>query len=200
MTSRKEIRQQLRLHRQQLSPQDQLDASRRICSRVGGSHLFRNSDRIAGFLSNDSEPDLSPLMQLAWQRHKHWHLPIIGIPNINKLWFAPYASNDPLVINRFGIGEPDTPLHQTTRCYGLDLILMPLVAFDHKGNRLGMGKGYYDRTLQFLAQRRHWRKPYLVGIAYELQRFAELPYQAWDIPLDAIVTEQAVYNIRNIPL
>lgn len=108
--------------------------------------------------------------------------------------------NDALITNRFGIDEPDTPLHQTTRSYGLDLVLMPLVAFDIEGNRLGMGKGYYDRTLKFLHLRRHWRKPRLVGIAYELQKFEQLPKQAWDIPLDAIVTEKAVYNINQLNL
>ena len=137
-------------------------------------------------------------MQLAWKQKKLWHLPIIGLPNVNHLWFAPYRKHDALVINRFGIGEPDMPLHETTRTFGLDLILMPLVAFDINGNRLGMGKGYYDRTLQFLHLRRHWRKPRLVGIAYELQKFEQLPQQPWDIPLNAIVTEKSVYNISHL--
>jgi len=198
--SRQEIRQQLRQRRRQLSHHDQHHASQAICQRISRSQLFRNSRRIAGFLSNDGEPDLKPLMQLAWHRKKRWHLPIIGFPNINKLWFAPYNENDPLVTNRFGIGEPDIALHDATRCYGIDLILMPLVAFDPQGNRLGMGKGYYDRTLQFLSHRSQWRKPRLVGIAYELQCFEQLPFQPWDVPLDAIVTEQRIYNINNIAL
>lgn len=200
MTSRKTIRQQLRQRRQQLSASARQHASQAICQRIASSYLFHNSRRIAGFLSNDNEPDLTPLMQLAWQRQKQWHLPIIGFPNLNKLWFAPYAKNDRLINNRFGIGEPDTPLHQATPCNSIDLILMPLVAFDKQGNRLGMGKGYYDRTLQFLSHRTHWHKPRLVGIAYELQHFEQLPFQAWDIPLDAVVTEDRVYNISNISI
>ncbi len=196
--SRAEIRKQIRSKRQQLSATDQQHASQAIADNLANSQLFRNSHRIAGFLSNDSEPDLTPLMQLAWQQKKQWHLPIIGLPNVNHLWFAPYKKNDPLVFNRFGIGEPDTPLHETTRSYGLDLVLMPLVAFDIQGNRLGMGKGYYDRTLKFLRLRKHWRKPRLVGIAYELQKFEQLPFQSWDIPLDAVVTEKSVYNIRQL--
>lgn len=200
MNSRSDIRKQVRQQRNQLSTKQRQHASQSIAENLANTHLFRNSQRIAGFLSNDSEPDLTPLMQLAWQRHKLWHLPIIGLPNINHLWFAPYKKNDALITNRFGIDEPDTPLHQTTRSYGLDLVLMPLVAFDIEGNRLGMGKGYYDRTLKFLHLRRHWRKPRLVGIAYELQKFEQLPKQAWDIPLDAIVTEKAVYNINQLNL
>ena len=198
MITRAEIRRQIRLKRQQQSATDQQHASQAIVDNLANSQLFRNSQRIAGFLSNDGEPDLTALMQLAWQQQKRWHLPIIGLPNINHLWFAPYKKNDPLVSNRFGIGEPDTPLHETTRSYGLDLVLMPLVAFDGEGNRLGMGKGYYDRTLKFLRLRRHWHKPRLVGIAYELQKFEQLPFQPWDIPLDAVVTEKSVYNIRQL--
>jgi len=196
--TRAEIRRQIRLKRQQQSATDQQHASQAIVDNLANSQLFRNSQRIAGFLSNDGEPDLTALMQLAWQYKKQWHLPIIGLPNVNHLWFAPYKKNDPLVNNRFGIGEPDTPLHETTRNYGLDLVLMPLVAFDSEGNRLGMGKGYYDRTLKFLRLRRHWHKPRLVGIAYELQKFEQLPFQPWDIPLDAVVTEKSVYNIRQL--
>ena len=198
MKSRSEIRKQVRLQRPQLSQQQRQHASQSIAQNLANTHLFRNSKRIAGFLSNDGEPDLTPLMQLAWKQKKLWHLPIIGLPNVNHLWFAPYRKHDALVINRFGIGEPDMPLHETTRTFGLDLILMPLVAFDINGNRLGMGKGYYDRTLQFLHLRRHWRKPRLVGIAYELQKFEQLPQQPWDIPLNAIVTEKSVYNISHL--
>ena len=68
---------------------------------------------------------------------------------------------------------------------------MPLVAFDLEGNRLGMGGGFYDRTLAYLAQRHHWRKPHLLGTAFELQRFGKLPNQPWDVPLDGVVTEAA---------
>lgn len=198
--SRAAIRKQVRLQRQALSADRLQAASRAIADQLAGSPLFRNSQRIAGFLSNDNEPDLTPLMQLAWRRQKRWHLPVIGMPNINRLWFAPYDRDDRLMDNRFGIGEPVTALHDATRSYGLDLVLMPLVAFDAQGNRLGMGKGYYDRTLEFLLRRRHWRKPRLVGIAYEFQRFEQLPEQPWDVPLDAIVTEASVYKVTRLKI
>lgn len=200
MISRAEIRTQIRLKRRQLNEAERQHASQAIAANLANTHLFRNSRRIAGFLSNDGEPDLMALMRLAWRRKKHWHLPVIGMPNINRLWFAPYAEDDALAINRFGISEPITPLHETTRSYGLDLVLMPLVAFDIHGNRLGMGKGYYDRTLEFLRRRHHWCKPRLVGIAFELQKFEQLPQQPWDVPLDAIITEATVYNVRRLTL
>jgi len=79
--------------------------------------------------------------------------------------------------------------------HALDLILLPLVAFDKSGHRLGMGGGYYDRTLAFLAHRRLWRKPHLLGTAYQFQQLETLPTQPWDIPLDGIATEQGVLRV-----
>ena len=197
-SSRADIRKQIRKQRQQLSESQRDAAALAIADNLARTTLFRQSRRIAGFIANDGEPSLDPLMQLAWRRHKQWHLPIIGLPNLNHLWFGRYDEDDELVINRYGIPEPAIALHQTTPAWGLDLVLMPLVAFDADGNRLGMGKGYYDRTLKFLRHRRCWRKPRLVGIAYEFQKIEQLPFQSWDIPLDAIVTEQSVYNIRKL--
>lgn len=199
-TSRADIRKQIRRQRQQLSPAQRHDATLAITNNLARTPLFRQSRRIAGFIANDGEPSLEPLMQLAWACRKAWHLPIIGLPNLNHLWFGRYDEGDELILNRYGIPEPTTALHQTTLSWGLDLVLMPLVAFDTDGNRLGMGKGYYDRTLKFLRHRHHWRKPRLVGIAYEFQKMEQLPQQPWDIPLDAIVTEQAVYNVRQLKL
>ena len=196
--SRADIRKQIRRQRQQLSEQQRHEATLAIANNLARTPLFRQSHRIAGFIANDGEPSLDPLMHLAWHHRKEWHLPIIGLPNINHLWFGRYDEDDELVLNRYGI--PATALHQTTPGWGLDLVLMPLVAFDTDGNRLGMGKGYYDRTLKFLRHRQHWRKPRLVGIAYEFQKMAQLPYQTWDIPLDAIVTETSVYNVSRIKL
>ncbi len=92
-------------------------------------------------------------------------------------------------VNQYGITEPDPDSTQLV-CRGrLDLVLVPLVAFDGNGNRLGMGAGYYDRTFHFLRHRRHWLKPRLVGLAFDMQRVADLQPAAWDVPLNAVVTE-----------
>jgi len=74
----------------------------------------------------------------------------------------------------------------------LDIALVPLVAFDDYGRRLGMGGGYYDRTFAYLRHREHWRRPKLIGVAFEFQRVAELPAQPWDVPLDGIITEKGL--------
>jgi len=70
---------------------------------------------------------------------------------------------------------------------------MPLVAFDEYGNRIGMGGGFYDRTLAYLQHRQLWRKPVLMGLAYEIQKMKKLESQSWDIPLNSVVTEKEIY-------
>jgi 5-formyltetrahydrofolate cyclo-ligase len=75
----------------------------------------------------------------------------------------------------------------------LDLLLVPLVGFDADCNRLGMGGGFYDRTLAYLTRRTHWRRPRLVGIAHECQRVERLETGPWDVPLDAVATERRLY-------
>ena len=73
----------------------------------------------------------------------------------------------------------------------------PLVAFDVSGNRVGMGGGFYDRTLAYLQHRRYWRKPVLAGLAHEIQKVAQLDTQSWDIPLDYVITEKQIYKDKN---
>ena len=77
--------------------------------------------------------------------------------------------------------------------WALDLVITPLVAFDAEGNRMGMGGGYYDRSFAWRKRRRIWRGPMLVGYAYELQKLNSIRASDWDVPMDAVVTESALY-------
>ncbi|MGD8594123.1 MAG: 5-formyltetrahydrofolate cyclo-ligase, partial [Gammaproteobacteria bacterium] len=70
----------------------------------------------------------------------------------------------------------------------LNLVLTPLVAFDARGNRLGMGGGYYDRTFAYLRHQHRWRRPRLAGIAYDFQQVDRLERSSWDVPLSTIAT------------
>ncbi len=186
----------MRQRRRALSHIERSHASYNLAEHVAASRLFQNSHRIAFYLPNDGEIDLQPLIDYAWQTNKQCFLPVIGPRNSRRLWFLPYEMETPLLQNRFGIPEP---LHhrgdRQFKPHALDLILLPLVAFDNNGHRLGMGGGFYDRTLAFLAHRHQWRKPRLLGTAYQFQQHTNLPAQAWDIPLDAIVTEQGMIHV-----
>lgn len=91
-----------------------------------------------------------------------------------------------LVPNRYGILEPRLNVLDVLPANQLDVICTPLVAFDGSGQRLGMGGGYYDRTLAPWYQSGNGAKP--VGIAHDCQRVETLPVEAWDVPLPEILT------------
>lgn len=195
---RAQIRREIRSQRRALSATKHAQYSAQLCHRISRSPLFQRSHHIALYLPNDGEVDLRPLIHYATDRGKRCYLPVLSPIFHNRLWFAPYNLGDPLESNRFGIPEPSLNWRAMRPAWSLDLLLMPLVAFDNAGNRLGMGGGYYDRTLAYLRQRHHWRKPHLLGTAFELQRIDTLPHEAWDIPLQAIATENRIYLAHQV--
>lgn len=188
------LRQQIREKRRMLSDSEREHAAFLLCERIAASRAFQQSKHIAFYLTNDGEIDLNLLIEHAWQKGKHCYLPVLAEPNTQRLWFIPYTPETKLINNRFGIPEPihsnKTRLRKTI---SLDLILMPLVAFDKEGNRMGMGGGFYDRTLAYLRHRQYWHKPNLLGVAYEFQKQKQLETNDWDIPLQAIATEKDLY-------
>lgn len=196
MTSRQSIRQTMRRERRRLSRRQRQQAARELARRLGRHPVFQRSRHIAFYLANDGEIELEVLIAEAWRRGKQVYLPVLSPAFHNRLWFAPYEPDSPLVLNGFRILEPDIPWRKARPAWTLDLVLTPLVAFDTAGNRLGMGGGFYDRTLAYLRRRQSWRKPHLMGVAYELQKYRKLPYEPWDIPLHGVATEQAIYTIK----
>lgn len=192
---RRALRNEMRARRQGLSDLEQREAAERLVRIIAHSHLFRRSRHIAFYLANDGELDPALLLRQAWAMGKRCYLPVITAEQ--SLLFAPYNQGDPLVLNRFGIPEPSRPGLALVRARMLDLVLAPLVAFDDHGHRLGMGGGFYDRTLSFLRHRRIWRKPHLLGIAHDWQRVAALPAEAWDVPLDGVASDRRLYLFYN---
>jgi len=193
---RNELRRRMRQQRRALTPQQRHHSAVSLDKRLGTHPTFRRSHHIAFYLPNDGEMDVTPLIERAWSMGKHCYLPVLSPLYHNRLWFAPYTGRETLVLNRFGIPEPHLPWRKMRPAWALDLILTPLVAFDPEGNRLGMGGGYYDRTLAYLARRKVWRKPRLIGTAYDFQRVASLPFQSWDVPLHGIATDDALLLIE----
>ena len=191
MNSRNKIRQQLRQQRRMLSLTERKQAARKLCARLTNSPLFLRSQRVACYLANDGEMDLQPVMSRIWWMKKECYLPVIRRLNHNRLGFVHYVETEKLVQNRYNIPEPKNP-NQQTPPWALNLLLLPLVAFDSNGNRLGMGGGYYDRTLAFLRRREQWHTPRLIGVAYDFQRVENLASEPWDIPLDGVVTESKI--------
>jgi len=195
MTTRDAIRRQMRQQRRALSAAESRRAAAALSQHLGNSALFRRSDHIAFYLANDGELDLRPLIERAWDMGKTCYLPVLSPAFHNRLWFARYEQDTPLVENCFHIPEPAARWREARPAWALDLVLTPLVAFDLAGNRLGMGGGFYDRTLAYLRRRKVWHQPHLMGIAHEFQRVASLPHAPWDVPLHGIATDCALYPV-----
>lgn len=193
---RNQLRRELRARRQSLTSGEQARAAEALAIRLTATRLFRVARRIALYLPNDGEIDPAPLMARVWAMNKSCYLPILSRLKHDRLWFAPFEPDTALAPNRFGIPEPLVAPRTWLRAPELDLILMPLVAFDARGNRLGMGGGFYDRSLAFLRHRTRWRKPHLVGLAHEFQRLEHLEAFAWDVPLQAVATDRAIYHFQ----
>jgi 5-formyltetrahydrofolate cyclo-ligase len=186
-------RHRLRGERRLLSPVEQRRNSHALARSIARQSAFLRARRIGIYWSSDGEIDPLPLLRLAHTRHKRCFLPVLRLHPYRKLWFLEYAPGDPLEKNHFGIPEPRFRNRRIRLPWTLDLLLVPLVGFDTDCNRLGMGGGYYDRTLAYLSQRRYWRRPLLVGLAHECQRVESLPTNPWDVPLDMVATEERIY-------
>jgi 5-formyltetrahydrofolate cyclo-ligase len=133
----------------------------------------------------NGEVDLDPIWQFSHEHGKTCYFPVLTKEKI--LCFLPATPSTPFKMNQYNIPEPDIDIGQALSPKELDLIIMPLVAFDARCTRLGMGAGYYDRTLE--------NKPTvpLFGVAYQFQRVDFIDPQPWDIPLDAVITQNAIY-------
>lgn len=193
MTPASDLRRRLRVARNALDRAERRSHARALARLLGKQLLFLRARRIGAYRSVKGEIDPSPLLALAHTGRKQCFLPVLQPRPGRRLWFLPYRPGDPLVNNRFGIPEPGVRSRDIRLPWALDLLLVPLVGFDARCNRLGMGGGYYDRSLSYLHRRRRWRRPLLVGIAHECQRVETLATNPWDVPLDLVVTEARIY-------
>lgn len=197
MTDLHELRQQLRAQRRGLDAREHARLSDAATAHLLRHRLFRAARHIACYLPNDGEPDLSEFILRCWNIGKTVYLPVLSHIHHNRLLFLPFHAGDRLVENRFGIPEPVLRPRSRVSLTSLDLVLTPLVGFDAQGNRLGMGGGFYDRSFAFLRHRRYWKKPHLLGMAFDCQQVdrqgaSGLCRQPWDVPLKAVVTESGV--------
>lgn len=181
-TSKLQLRREFRRRRLELPLAARRRAALLAARRLARSRAFRRAARIALYLAVGSELSTLPLIALCQRQGKRVYLPRIG--REGRMRFVAYDAAAGWRRNRHGIREPRRlaaiPLSE------LDLVLLPLVAFDATGTRLGAGGGYYDR----LFAGRRGRRPLRVGYAYAVQQADALPRDPWDQPLHAAVTER----------
>lgn len=189
--SRQLLRQSIRQQRNQLSTAQQRQHARALARQFQGYRTFQNAQHIGAYLANNGEIDLTFLIKNLWKQRHKCYLPRLHHQQARQMDFIRYQPNSRLLPNRFGILEPCNQKHQIA-LKKLDIVLVPLVAFDAYGNRLGMGGGYYDHTFRHYKQRFNRQAPKLIGVAHSFQQVAQLTAYHWDIPLDAIITEKAI--------
>lgn len=179
------IRQTCQLKRQMLSRTIQKTASQRVCLHIQMLAIYQHATHIALYQAIGGEIDLSTLWVQATADKKRCYMPMMH-PD-KTLTFVQLHPKDPTKTNDFKIKEPLLEHAQVIALDHIDLMLIPLVAFDHNGTRLGRGAGYYDRTLA------NQQPACMLGVAYAFQQQNELIKEPWDISMDGIVTEEGVY-------
>lgn len=182
--TRQQIRQQIRQRRRALTPEQQTQFALQAADRMMAYPPVLLAQTVAVFLSFDGELDTRPLIDQLWRAGKRVYLPVLHPFSPGNLLFLHYHPSSDLVVNRLNIREPKLDLRDVLPLSQLDVLVTPLVAFDAAGQRLGMGGGFYDRTLQ------NWRQHRLqpVGYAHDCQQVDALPTEQWDIPLPAVIT------------
>lgn len=190
-----EFRRPMREKRRELSQLNIDQASKRVAAQLIYFHPLQDAKKIAHYMPSEGEIDTRFILECTPFRNKEFFLPVLNV-EAKTLSFYPHPLNAKLVNNQFSIPEPNTLGQKALALENLDIIFIPLVAFDKNGNRLGRGGGYYDRTL---AHHKEGKKPLLIGLAYEFQKMEHIEPEAWDIPLDVIVTENEIYERRPRP-
>lgn len=189
------LRRQLRAARRAVPAMVRRQAGRQVERLALRHRLLAHKRRCGFYIPARDELDCLPLLNRAlWLKAQCW-LPIVPRRGQRKLWFSRLGKGPHWALNRFGIPEFGHA-HRKVRATALDLLFMPLLGFDARGYRMGMGGGYYDASLAFLATRRRWRRPRLIGVAFEAQAVPYLPEDPWDIPLDGVVTERRYLRFR----
>ena len=190
--SKKALRELIRTQRKTYSSADQLLASQKLCERLSKEPKVKQAKNIAIYLANDGELDPYRFIQWCWQQQKNIYLPVIHPFSPGHLLFLHYTSKTPLIANKYNILEPQLNVQSIITLAELDILYTPLVAFDLSGKRLGMGGGFYDRTLQSWHGEKNAEAKTLkftpVGLAHDFQQVDHISHELWDIPLPEIIT------------
>jgi 5-formyltetrahydrofolate cyclo-ligase len=188
--SHDELRQRNRKLRAELDPVQLETAAAALVERILPLPEYQHAQRVAVYFAVNGEIGLNGVIDHALAAGKE-----IFLPNLDHaaLRFSPYFHDQQMRINKFRLPEPDVDESEMRMPDELDLVLAPLVVFDGNRNRIGMGGGFYDRSFAFRKNPEH-SMPVLIGVAHEIQKVDRIVPEEWDVQLDMIVTDQAIYR------
>ncbi len=189
--ARDKLREQMTLRRRALDPATRMSAAQGLRRNLETLDAFTTAPRIAAYWACHGELPLNLVLAAAAMREQHIFLPRIEGPR--QMLFAPWKLGDPVEPNRYGIPEP-VRAPDTQPPAAMDVVLVPLLAFDPRGHRLGHGGGYYDASFAFLRDAPRPSRPLLIGVGYGFQGVDELEPAAWDVRLDYIATDRTLIN------
>jgi 5-formyltetrahydrofolate cyclo-ligase len=184
------LRQHNRKLRAQLSNEALEESGLLLLERIIALPEFISASKIATYSAINGEISLNPVIDRALELGKQVYLPNLDLKSLR---FSPYFHGQKMRINRFKLPEPDVTDAEMLEPESLDLVLVPLVVFDPQLNRIGMGGGYYDRSFEFKKQP-GCNVPALIGVAHELQKVDQLVPEEWDVRLDMVITDAAIYK------
>ncbi|MBS1154420.1 MAG: 5-formyltetrahydrofolate cyclo-ligase [Proteobacteria bacterium] len=178
------LRRSLRQQRAALLPLVRQRAELQAARQAKANGWLRPGKRIAAYIPVGSEFSPWPLILLALHRGVEVYLPQVPARG-RQLRFVRFDEHSRWVEGQYGI--PELLSGQSCLPRQLDSVFLPLLGFDASGGRLGQGGGYYDATFAFRRNRRHWKKPRLIGLAFACQQVEALPKDHWDLHLDAVL-------------
>ncbi len=192
LKDRQNIRMYMRFFRKSLNINQQYIDSIKIVKIVSNCSFISNAKKIALFLSFDGEINTYPLILQLWLNKKKVFLPVINSFNKKKLLFVRFTSYSILYRNKYNLLEPFFNREDILPIHDLDIVIVPLVAFDKQGSRLGMGGGFYDSCLQ------NWRNENFlpVGLCYDFQLVYNIPKQHWDVSLPVVLTPNKIWIFK----
>jgi len=200
MNARDDLRKMIRARRKKLTKLQQQQASELLKRSLINHDGIKKAKNIALYLTSDGELDVMNFILWCWQQDKEIYLPVLHPFCSGHLLFLRYQQNTEMTKNKYGILEPVLDVTQVCPINQLDILFTPLVAFDNTGARLGMGGGFYDRTLAnwfkeqvMTTAKVKTYKLYPIGIAHDCQFVDSIPTENWDIPLPEIITPSKSY-------
>ena len=189
LLDKKKTRQRVLQQRRAFSATEKTPAEQRMLKFLQSWEVFRQAKTIHIFISKTDEPDTSPIIESAWESGKTVAVPCV-VPESFELFHSQLKSFEDLSSGALGVLEPSPEGRIAMNPESFDLVIIPGVAFDRQGGRLGYGKGYYDRFLEQTAAFR-------LALAFNFQVFEKVPTEKHDVPMNGILTESGIIEVNN---